>query len=90
MASKCPVAGAEGGGQGEGGSGGAAATLRLTLAELAEYDGTKREDKMILVSIRGRLYDVGAGRAMYGPGGECMSVRQITCITVQDPQPHVT
>jgi membrane-associated progesterone receptor component len=41
--------------------------LRLTSAELAEFDGVNQP--RILLSIRGKLYDVTAGREMYGPSG---------------------
>lgn len=42
-------------------------SLRLTLAELAEYDGVRNQ--RILISISGRLYDVTTGAGMYGPTG---------------------
>jgi predicted heme/steroid binding protein len=42
--------------------------LELTLDDLAAYDGTD-EDKPIYLSINGTIYDVSAGRRIYGPGG---------------------
>lgn len=38
-----------------------------TPHELSEFDGRKNEK--ILMGIRGRVYDVTAGREFYGPGG---------------------
>mmetsp|Transcript_12270 Transcript_12270/g.30974 ORF Transcript_12270/g.30974 Transcript_12270/m.30974 type:complete len:259 (-) Transcript_12270:378-1154(-) len=43
-------------------------SLRLSPEELATYDGSD-PDKPILLSIRGRVYDVSKGRDFYGPGG---------------------
>ncbi len=40
----------------------------MTLEELAAYDGTD-ESKPIYLSINGTIYDVTAGRRIYGPGG---------------------
>jgi predicted heme/steroid binding protein len=40
----------------------------FTLQELAQYDG-KDPDKPIYLSINGTVYDVTAGRRIYGPGG---------------------
>ncbi|OAA57574.1 membrane-associated progesterone receptor [Niveomyces insectorum RCEF 264] len=40
----------------------------MTLDELAQYDGTDA-DKPIYLSINGSIYDVTAGRRIYGPGG---------------------
>ena len=39
-----------------------------TIDELAAYDGTDPR-KPLLLAIRGCVYDVGKGRAFYGPGG---------------------
>eukprot|EP00038_Savillea_parva_P007425 m.170060 g.170060 ORF g.170060 m.170060 type:complete len:486 (-) comp13189_c0_seq1:106-1563(-) len=41
--------------------------LRLSLAQLAQYDGVQND--RIILSIAGKLYDVTSGRAMYGPDG---------------------
>ncbi|KAI8720572.1 Cytochrome b5 heme-binding domain-containing protein [Fusarium sp. LHS14.1] len=40
----------------------------LTLDELELYDGTD-PDRPLLLAINGTIYDVSAGRRMYGPGG---------------------
>ena len=40
----------------------------MTLKELAQYDG-KDETKPIYLSINGTIYDVSAGKRIYGPGG---------------------
>ncbi len=40
----------------------------MTLEELAIYDGTD-ESKPIYLSINGTIYDVSAGRRIYGAGG---------------------
>ncbi len=42
--------------------------IYLTLDELAAYDGAD-ESKPIYLSINGSIYDVTAGRRIYGPGG---------------------
>ncbi|KAI9660488.1 MAG: hypothetical protein M1821_009838 [Bathelium mastoideum] len=42
--------------------------LRLTDQELLAYDGTD-PDKPIYLALNGTIYDVTAGRRMYGPGG---------------------
>ena len=39
-----------------------------TLAEVARHDGSD-PTKPLLIAIRGYVYDVGRGRAFYGPGG---------------------
>ncbi|WIA23732.1 hypothetical protein OEZ85_000415 [Tetradesmus obliquus] len=43
-------------------------SLRLTLAELAQYDG-QDASKPLYISVRGKIYDVTAGKTFYGPGG---------------------
>ena len=43
--------------------------MELGLAELATYDGTQN-GKPILVSVMGKVYDVGVGAGLYGPGGQ--------------------
>jgi len=40
----------------------------LTLTELAKYDGTG-EDGRVLVGVLGKIYDVTKGKRFYGPGG---------------------
>jgi hypothetical protein len=45
-----------------------AGSLRLTLAELAQYDG-QDTSKPLYISVRGKIYDVTAGKTFYGPGG---------------------
>jgi len=40
----------------------------MTVKELALYDGHD-ESKPIYLSINGSIYDVSAGRRIYGPGG---------------------
>ena len=42
--------------------------MRLTDKELLAYDGTD-PDKPIYVALNGTIYDVSAGRHMYGPDG---------------------
>lgn len=42
-------------------------SLRLTLAQLADYDG-RDASKPLCISVRGKIYDVTAGRTFYGPG----------------------
>lgn len=41
----------------------------LTAAQLRAYDGTDAS-KPIYVAIRGKVFDVSAGRGFYGPGGD--------------------
>ncbi|KAM0858371.1 hypothetical protein ACQ4PT_047870 [Festuca glaucescens] len=41
----------------------------LTAAQLRAYDGSDAS-KPIYVAIRGKVYDVSAGRGFYGPGGD--------------------
>lgn len=43
------------------------AMVRLTLAELADFDG-KDASKPLYVAVRGKIYDVSPGRSFYGPG----------------------
>lgn len=43
-------------------------SLRLTLAQLAEYDG-QDPSKPLYIAVRGQIYDVTAGKTFYGPGG---------------------
>lgn len=42
--------------------------VHLTDAELASYDGTD-PTKPIYLALNGTIYDVSAGRRIYGPGG---------------------
>jgi predicted heme/steroid binding protein len=42
--------------------------LRLTKAELAQHDGSDAS-LPLYIAVRGRIYDVSAGRSFYGPGG---------------------
>lgn len=42
--------------------------LSVSLAELASYDGTVR-GRPLLVAVLGKVYDVGAGAALYGVDG---------------------
>ena len=54
--------------------GDASAGLALTLEELSEFDGRELPESSegarapLLLAIRGRIYDVSAGTAFYGPG----------------------
>ena len=53
--------------------GDASAGLSLTVEELAEFDGRPLSDRpgetaALLLSVKGRIYDVTAGAAHYGPG----------------------
>ncbi|GAB4819871.1 hypothetical protein N2152v2_006917 [Parachlorella kessleri] len=43
--------------------------LELTLEQLAEYDGSKPDKPMLLLSIRGVIYNVSSGKEFYGPDG---------------------
>jgi membrane-associated progesterone receptor component len=43
--------------------------MELSLAELSGYDGTTN-GKPILVSVMGKVYDVGGGAGLYGPSGQ--------------------
>ncbi|KAI8472498.1 MAG: membrane steroid-binding protein 1 [Monoraphidium minutum] len=43
-------------------------TLRLTAEQLAAHDGNDAS-KPLYVSVRGKVYDMTAGRSFYGPGG---------------------
>lgn len=43
-------------------------TLRLTAEQLAQHDGSDLS-KPLYVSVRGKVYDMSAGRSFYGPGG---------------------
>lgn len=46
----------------------AAGSLKLTMDQLAEYDG-RDASKPLYISVRGKIYDVTAGKTFYGPGG---------------------
>ncbi|KAG0297128.1 hypothetical protein BGZ96_007679 [Linnemannia gamsii] len=41
----------------------------FTKEELAQHDGSKGEEGMIYVAIKGIVFDVTAKKAMYGPSG---------------------
>lgn len=43
-------------------------SARLTLQQLAAYDGSDAS-KPLYIAVRGKIYDVSAGRSFYGPGG---------------------
>eukprot|EP00878_Enallax_costatus_P002466 GHUV01002646.1.p1 GENE.GHUV01002646.1~~GHUV01002646.1.p1 ORF type:complete len:163 (+),score=13.94 GHUV01002646.1:152-640(+) len=43
-------------------------SIRLTLGQLADYDG-RDASKPVYISVRGKIYDVTAGKTFYGPGG---------------------
>jgi membrane-associated progesterone receptor component len=43
-------------------------TLRLTPEQLAKHDG-RDAAAPLYIAIRGKVYDVTAGRSFYGPGG---------------------
>ena len=43
-------------------------TPMFTLRELAFYDGINEPLAPFYLAIRGRVYDVSAGKAFYGPG----------------------
>ena len=40
----------------------------FTVSQLAQYDGSDPE-KPVYLAIKGKVYDVSAGRSYYGPGG---------------------
>ncbi|KAI4376209.1 hypothetical protein MLD38_013996 [Melastoma candidum] len=42
--------------------------MELTAQELYQYNGTDTS-KPIYVAIKGRVFDVTAGKSFYGPGG---------------------
>ena len=54
--------------------------MELSLAELATYDGTTN-GKPILVSVMGKVFDVGAGAGLYGIAGQyrAFAGKDITC-----------
>jgi len=54
--------------------------MELSLAELATYDGTTN-GKPILVSVMGKVFDVGAGAGLYGTAGQyrAFAGKDITC-----------
>lgn len=41
--------------------------VRLTLQQLAQYDGTD-SSKPLYIALRGKIYDVTPGKSFYGPG----------------------
>jgi Cytochrome b5-like Heme/Steroid binding domain len=43
--------------------------VQLTLAQLAEHDGTNPA-KPLYLSVQGTIYDVRKGKNFYGPDGE--------------------
>lgn len=43
-------------------------TQRLTPEQLQAHDGSDPA-KPLYVAVRGKVYDMSAGRAFYGPGG---------------------
>ncbi|KAH7840937.1 hypothetical protein Vadar_023558 [Vaccinium darrowii] len=43
--------------------------MELTLQQLKEYDGTN-SSKPIYMAVKGRIFDVTAGKSFYGPGGD--------------------
>lgn len=46
--------------------------MELTLQQLKQYDGSD-QSKPIYVAVKGRVFDVTAGKTFYGPGGSyCM------------------
>ena len=55
-------------------------SMELSLAELATYDGTTN-GKPILVSVMGKVFDVGAGAGLYGIAGQyrAFAGKDITC-----------
>ncbi|KAL3500279.1 hypothetical protein ACH5RR_039372 [Cinchona calisaya] len=42
--------------------------MAFTLQQLKQYDGSD-PSKPIYVAVKGRVFDVAAGRSFYGPGG---------------------
>lgn len=54
------------------------AMVRLTLAELAAYDGQDMS-KPLYVAVRGKIYDVSPGRSFYGPGA-LLAVAAVGCV----------
>ncbi|XP_052208837.1 probable steroid-binding protein 3 [Diospyros lotus] len=42
--------------------------MDLTLQQLKQYDGTDAS-KPIYLAVKGRIFDVSAGKSFYGPGG---------------------
>jgi len=43
--------------------------MELTLQQLKQYDGTN-SSKPIYMAVKGRIFDVTAGKSFYGPGGD--------------------
>ncbi|KAL6012209.1 Bifunctional protein GlmU [Asimina triloba] len=42
--------------------------MEFTLEQLKQFDGSD-ESKPIYVGVKGRVFDVSAGKSFYGPGG---------------------
>lgn len=55
----------------------------FTKEELAEHDGSKGEEGMIYVAIKGIVFDVTAKKAMYGPSGgyHCFAGKDASKVT---------
>lgn len=43
--------------------------MAYTLSQLKQYDGSD-PSKPIYVAVKGRIFDVTAGKSFYGPGGD--------------------
>lgn len=51
--------------------------VRLTPQQLAGFDGSD-SSKPLYIAVRGKIYDVSAGRSFYGPGAD---VWGFICVT---------
>lgn len=66
--------------------------VALTLVQLSQYDG-RDAAKPLYLAVRGRIYDVSAGRSFYGPGApvdsrHSVSVLLVCALTTDCPHEH--
>ncbi len=47
----------------------------ISLDDLSQYDGIKRDE--IYISVRGKVYDMTPGKDFYGPGMRSPTEKQI-------------
>jgi Cytochrome b5-like Heme/Steroid binding domain len=55
--------------------------VALTLVQLSQYDG-RDAAKPLYLAVRGRIYDVSAGRSFYGPGAPVASRHSVSVLLV--------
>lgn len=71
--------------------------VRLTPQQLAGFDGSD-PSKPLYIAVRGKIYDVSAGRSFYGPGGpyavfagkECSRALAFMKVTPEDCSDDLT